>query len=747
MLTAPAAAAAIPGVDGLQFLSETRPAALTPAELVDAVIVSERLLAHVNGIQTRLLAELGRPQRCGDVTKLVAALVEKAGMGRGSDGRVDPDEVAELTADRSIGVASAELAALLDWSPNTARIRIKQSMRMVSALPRTAVALERGLVDVGRARMMVERTDVLSPELCGAVERRILPLVKGRSKGRLETLVDREVIHADPDAAENRRIKAVTDRCVIHRPDKDGMGVINALLPAEAAVMVFTVIDLVAAANKGLDGRTVDQRRADAIADIADELLTFGFVDLEGLVARAERPESSVPSVDQPGSSAAPTDKPAPSAASPVEPDAASASVGRPAPSAAPPAEPDTASASVGRPEPSAPLPDVTGSTSTAPVKQVHPTPAGDPADKAERLSRAMSRHGRRPHLSVTGAWTTLAGLDDLPAHLDGHGTITGPLFRAIAQSWGTLTAVGVDPATGTATAIGALTYRTKQRISDQVIILAGTCRAAGCRMPASKCDLDHVEPFDHRDPAGGGATTLVNHLPECRFHHLLKHHTNWTPHLQADMSVVWTTNTGHTAVSHPREFTMPGEWLRPAGADSSERSDPSDADGTEPCHDRLKRSESERGLADGNQGSPTFHHPTTHRPIIVGPTVSGPTIPVVPAGADFTEPNTELETLESIPHPGSVEIFNYRVWRTHARELSRRRLRRVAQRMNSSHEQSPAQAEREALDKSYRAASLRADLLRTEGEARDTKEAPQRLFRLRLSEPEHVVLPDEPPF
>jgi len=76
---------------------------------------------------------------------------------------------------------------------------------------------------------------------------------------------------------------------VTHRPDKDGMGVINALLPAEAAVMVFTLIDLIAEANKGLDGRTVDQRRADAIGDIADELLTFGFVDLDGLIARVGR--------------------------------------------------------------------------------------------------------------------------------------------------------------------------------------------------------------------------------------------------------------------------------------------------------------------------------------------------------------------------------------------------------------------------------------------------------------------------
>ena len=45
----------------------------------------------------------------------------------------------------------------------------------------------------------------------------MLPLVRGRSKARLESLVDREVIAADPAAAENRRLAAmqVIVRCRI----------------------------------------------------------------------------------------------------------------------------------------------------------------------------------------------------------------------------------------------------------------------------------------------------------------------------------------------------------------------------------------------------------------------------------------------------------------------------------------------------------------------------------------------------
>ena len=287
------AAAGLPGVESLSFLVDADESVLSPSDLVDAVIASERLLASVNAHQSRLLAELGRPGRGGDITRLIDALVDKGGKGRNADGEADAAVVDEETSRRAVSVAASEVAAVLDWSAITAGIRIRQAQRLHDDLPQTMRALAAGRVDVGRVRLILERTAVLDGPTVGGVEGRILRWVKGRSKGKLETLIDREVIKADPDAAEKRRQKANGDRRVDHRVDKDGMGVINALLPAEAAVMVFTLVDVIADANKGLDGRTVDQRRADAIADIADELLTHGYVDLHGLVARAEQAQNN----------------------------------------------------------------------------------------------------------------------------------------------------------------------------------------------------------------------------------------------------------------------------------------------------------------------------------------------------------------------------------------------------------------------------------------------------------------------
>ena len=723
------AATALPGVDTLAVLAAAAPAGLSGSDLVDAVVAAERLLAHVNGLQVRLLAELGLPNRCADVSDLVAALVDKAGVGRGPGGEVDPEVVAAETADRSVGVAAAEVAAVLDCSPVTARIRIRQAMRMVSALPATAAALEQGRVDVGRARMLVDRTGVLSAGLCGPIERRLLPLARGRSKARLETLVDREVIAADPAAAENRRLAARKDRSVSHRVDKDGMGVITALLPAEAAVVVFTLVDLIAAANKGLDGRTVDQRRADAVADIADELLTFGFVDLDGLVARAGRGAASPAAGDADADADADATGTHPTNADTepagTEPAAADAGADTSGPADTGADADAGAGAGVGGAVavPSSAVVVAVPDTVAA-VRAVGADPGGGglgvevrdaDADRAARLSRAATRHGRRPHLNVTGAWTTLAGLDDLPGHLDGYGTITAELLRAIGKSWGTVTAVGVDPASGTATAVGGLTYRPRLRVSDEVILVSGTCRAAGCRIPASKCDLDHVVPFNHADPAAGGHTTAAGQLPYCRFHHLLKHHTDWTPHLQPDMTVVWTTATGHAATSYPREFTGPGEWERAADEQSRRRSAatgadsvgggavPIDGDGDCDC-DGDGDGDGDVAVAVGGGAVPIdgagAAGPPEGRPdagvngpgwspdqqLIIGPMVTGPTIPVIPAGTDYQEPNTELEDPTTIPHPGSVEINTYRTLREDTRYRALRRIGRIAALSNRDH-------------------------------------------------------------
>ncbi|HKE63491.1 MAG TPA: HNH endonuclease signature motif containing protein, partial [Micromonosporaceae bacterium] len=67
-----------------------------------------------------------------------------------------------------------------------------------------------------------------------------------------------------------------------------------------------------------------------------------------------------------------------------------------------------------------------------------------------------------------------------------------------------------------------------------------GTCRAPGCRVPASVCDIDHT--VDH---FSGGLTTHDNLALLCRHHHRLKHEAGWHVQQPRPGALVWTSPYG----------------------------------------------------------------------------------------------------------------------------------------------------------------------------------------------------------
>jgi hypothetical protein len=72
-------------------------------------------------------------------------------------------------------------------------------------------------------------------------------------------------------------------------------------------------------------------------------------------------------------------------------------------------------------------------------------------------------------------------------------------------------------------------------------------CRFPGCRVPAERCELDHVVPF-----SAGGATDVDNGLTVCKRHHRVKHQPDWKTRRFTDHRVEWTTPTGHVLTDHP---------------------------------------------------------------------------------------------------------------------------------------------------------------------------------------------------
>jgi hypothetical protein len=164
------------------------------------------------------------------------------------------------------------------------------------------------------------------------------------------------------------------------------------------------------------------------------------------------------------------------------------------------------------------------------------------------------TRKGRRPHLVITIAASTLAGTDNQPATLAGYGPVPAELARRLAAGASTYQTACVDETTGACRWIGKTTpYRPAQWMVDQVVARDPVCRHPGCRRPAAQCEVDHAER--HPD----GPTCPCNLMPLCAFHHHLKHDGGWTAERIATArdgipagTVSWTSRLGHQSVDPP---------------------------------------------------------------------------------------------------------------------------------------------------------------------------------------------------
>lgn len=86
--------------------------------------------------------------------------------------------------------------------------------------------------------------------------------------------------------------------------------------------------------------------------------------------------------------------------------------------------------------------------------------------------------------------------------------------------------------------------YTPSQRQRAYVQGRDGTCRFPGCSVDATKCDLDHIEAYDHENPSQGGKTSTQNLHCLCRAHHNMKTTGLWFVNRHVDGTEVWTSST-----------------------------------------------------------------------------------------------------------------------------------------------------------------------------------------------------------
>ncbi|MDV6260437.1 HNH endonuclease [Rhodococcoides yunnanense] len=143
-----------------------------------------------------------------------------------------------------------------------------------------------------------------------------------------------------------------------------------------------------------------------------------------------------------------------------------------------------------------------------------------------------------------------------------GNASLAAALEAAIAADPTLAKSVARDPLTDR-----ALIYRPDALTTAAVRLRDRHCRFPGCHRPADRCQLDHVIPFDHANPRGGGWSTVNNLQCLCEFHHTVKTAGYWTAVMLPGGAILWTSTSTTTRITLPTNGTavpILGNDLRP---------------------------------------------------------------------------------------------------------------------------------------------------------------------------------------
>jgi hypothetical protein len=172
-----------------------------------------------------------------------------------------PDALADFMETRD------QVACALRISPDTATRRLKEARGITARAPHTLDLLAQGRVPYPHARNMAELTAHLDEDTAAQVEDLVLAKLPDQTVAAARKAIERAVLKADPHGATQRHTRAREDRRVTLQEHPDGMAWWGALLPAEDALRVDTAVDTHARTYPA-DGRTLAQKRADALVDL-----------------------------------------------------------------------------------------------------------------------------------------------------------------------------------------------------------------------------------------------------------------------------------------------------------------------------------------------------------------------------------------------------------------------------------------------------------------------------------------------
>src|SRR5699024_1085383 len=194
----------------------------------------------------------------------------------------------------------------------------------------------------------------------------------------------------------------------------DGMGTFGAELPVEDLAALMTAIEAAAAAAKTADpddGRTMDNRRADALAAMGWSALTTGHI------GSAPAPASGRANGDTTANTETTTET-----STGTHSDSTTTGTEASSPSA----QPDAGNSSAQGPARDGPGRCCCGAVNTQ---------SSAAAGSAGGGLRLQNTRGKPVTVNVTVPYSTLIGIDEHPGQLAGYGTITADVARRIAAA------------------------------------------------------------------------------------------------------------------------------------------------------------------------------------------------------------------------------------------------------------------------------------------------------------------------
>jgi hypothetical protein len=223
-------------------------AQMAPADLGDEVLLSAAVAAHrqVAWAQSQLMGTLAELQRrC-----LAAFPLPPPGK-------------------RPLCDAGDEFSAAAAVAPGTASNLADLAQYLDEEVPRCMAALAAGDMDLTKAKVVMEVTVSLSPQVRRRVEDVAVEHCRTSTPRQLRARLEREAVAADPEAAAERHEQAKQRRYVTQYAEPDGMGTLVVNGTAVQTETIFSVLDARARSPRAEgDTRTLDQRRMDALFDI-----------------------------------------------------------------------------------------------------------------------------------------------------------------------------------------------------------------------------------------------------------------------------------------------------------------------------------------------------------------------------------------------------------------------------------------------------------------------------------------------